>query len=716
MAERILKQVNQVMPYVERVRRLADDHRDEFTFLPKDAYANGAERGNLWVVVDTVSLDFRGYLLLGGQHPRMKVFQICVHPNHRSSGIARMLVSELIRYSTECGYLNITARVSSRLKANKFWQRSGFHIIRQAPGAPGTTINLYSLNIDVPSLFSDESTRSSVKHSTLQIDPRRPLLQTPSYVIDLNVFFDVIRRRDHGQAAQIMALSLDHTIRLSVTREFVKELERASHDLNDDPILTFAKQLPTLPVRPDRLHHVIAELQELLASTLSEERRWTTNDISDQIHLASSIYHKAFGFITRDSTMLRHSESIYERFGLRVLSPDDVLDSFEPDDHRAIHVPMSISKISVSNLNDSNPASVDQFLQHHGSQEQGLSWWRSAITENVLPEPLVVSSDQQIVSIGLWAGTSRSRSDTVLHLFVNEYHPDSDLAIDHILSFSANIGKVGRVWRFNLKIPLKQIRTRETALKRGFQSINNDTEFARVVVKRPIVSANWRALVKDLLDNTGLGLSHSMPSYQELENTGIVLSREGAPTSWPMSLFDFETFLSPGLLIAPHRGAVIVPIKQGYADELLPEAWNQKLLVSQHDAALRLERAYFLKAQKHRIMPQGTLIVFYVSGKRGEAVALARVTYCQTLTTKQAAFNLRRQGVLSEQEIEDRATRSGEVTAVTFDNVLAFPNRISFRELKYLKCIGGANLVTAQKISHGALERIIDVAFGADCR
>lgn len=654
----------------------------------------------------------------------MKVFQICVHPNHRSSGIARMLVSELIRYSTECGYLNITARVSSRLKANKFWQRSGFHIIRQTPGAPGTTINLYSLNLDVPSLFSDESTRSTVKHSTLQIDPRRPLLQTPSYVIDLNVFFDAIQNRDHGQAAQIIALSLEHTIRLWVTPEFVNELNQASRDHENDPVLTFAKNIPTLSHVPaDRLQSIITDLRDLLSPTRADSRRWKKNDISDQIHLASSIYHKTFGFITRDSAILRHSEQLYERFRLRVLSPDDVVDTFETEDHSVIHAPMSISEkreILVSNINDSNPASVDQFLQRHGTRGQGLSWWRSAITGHVLPDALVVSTTQ-IVGIGLWTGTGRSSPDAVLHLIVDEYHPDSDRAIDYILSFSANIGEIGRVWRFNLKIPRKQVRTRETALKRGFhpqRSIDNDDkiEFTRVVVKRPVVSVYWPRLVKYFLDNTGLGLAHSMPSYQELENTGIVLNREDVPTSWPMSLFDFETFISPGLLITPRRGAVIVSIRERYADELLPEVSYQRLLVSHHDAAFRLERAYFLKAGMHAFFPRGQLVVFYISHPRSQAVALARVTYSETLTKTQAMLRLIRQGVLSENEIDRRANDRNEITVFTFDNLVRFPQSIDFSRLKEMGCISDANLVTAEKISDVAVGRIVQEAFGANFR
>ena len=116
----ILKHVRQVTPYVDRVRRLADQHRNEFAFLPETSYADAAMRGNIWVAVDRISKKFRAYVYFGGRVPRMRVFQICVQPERRDSGIARRLVSELVKHGIESGYLNITARVSSKLEANRF--------------------------------------------------------------------------------------------------------------------------------------------------------------------------------------------------------------------------------------------------------------------------------------------------------------------------------------------------------------------------------------------------------------------------------------------------------------------------------------------------------------------------------------------------------------------------------------------------------------------
>ena len=724
MAERILQHANQVLPYVDDVQRLADGHRNEFGFLPMNAYDDSAIRNNLWVVVEKNSRILQGYLLIGGQHPHMKVFQICVHPDHRSSGIGRMLISELIRYSTDRGFLNITARVSSRLKAaNEFWQQAGFYIIREEPGkGQRTTIRIYSRHLDIPSLFGNE--RPSVDHATIQIDPRRPLLHTPSYVIDLNVFFDAVRNRDNGQCSQIIASSLRHEIRLFVTSEFAKELDRTSQDRKNDPILTFAKVLPTLPqVGSDRLQAIVTDLRNLFSSTSRGPRQWTINDVSDQIHLASSIHHRVFGFITSDSAILQNSTLINQEFGLRVVSPTDFVDSFEPDTSTITSVSIWSERkaIQVSQINERNRPSVDRFLRDHDTRQRDTASWLRVTSGSAWPAPIVISSFDRVTGVGLWSGTRGSSKDAVLSLFIDEDHPDSDCAIDHILAASADVRDIGRAWRFNLRIPRKQTRTRDTAIKRGFHpqrsiASEDEIEFTRVVIKGPVVSSYWPKVVKEFMDQAGLDIPRSMPSYQYPDSSEIEIGIDSWRRSWKMSPFEFETFISPGLLITPRRGAVIVPIQERYADELLPEASNQRLLVSHHDAAFRLERAYFLKAGMHGYFPRGQLVVFYVSRGRSQAVALARVTYSETLTKTQAMLRLTRQGVLSEDEINRRANDRNEIAVFTFDNLVRFPQSIDFNRLREMRCISGANLVTTEKISDAAVRRIVEEAFGANLR
>lgn len=718
MAESILRSQDDVMPYVAHVRRLADAHRAELGFLPKSAYSEAAAKDNLWVAVEKVSKEFQGYLLLGGPHPRMRVFQICTIPGHRTSGIGRTLLSELATYSTSRGYLSITAKVSSRLKANRFWRQAGFRIIKQVPGrSQGTTINVYSRDLSVPSLFSDQA---PAYQTTIQVDQRRPLLHTPWYVIDLNVYFDALRNRDQGQCSQIISSAMKHEILVYVTPEFTKELVRASHDQKNDPVLEFAKHLPTLPqTSTDQLQTTISNIKKLRFYTSHKKRQWTENDESDLTHLAYSIRHRAFGFITRDRGVLRSAKILYEHYGLQVVSPTEVVETIVPESYPIRKPVMAIStdrEIRVSNINDQNRAKVEQFLLRHDSDQRPVMSWQGTMSGIAWQEPIVVSSSDHIVGLGLWSGPWRSATDSVIHLFVDEGHPDADRAIDHILAVSPTIGDADRVWRFNLKIPRNQSRTIETALKRGFHlqrstDSDNEYEFTRVAFRGAILPGHWPRIVRSLLERTGLHIPESMPTYQELTNTGIVVSREGARRSWPMSLFDFETFISPGLLVPSQRNAVIVPIQERYAADLLPETSVQGLLISQHDAAFRLERAYFLNAGRHSLVPRGRLVVFYVSEPRSAAVAIARVAFSDKVTTTQATLGLNRQGVLEEDDIRGRANSRGEISVFTFDNILRFSNDIGFKTLKEIGCVGGVNLVTLQRISSTALRCLVEEGF-----
>lgn len=724
MPESVLKDVERVMQYIEQVHGLADEHRNELGFLARGAYLEAAMKGNLWVAIDVVSGVFQGYLLFGGRHPHLRIFHLCVRAEHRSAGVARRIITELIRYGTNLSYFNITARVSSELDANGFWQRSGFRIIKQIPGRrPATILNIYSYDMDVPSLFDDGSgKRLSINQAALQIDPKRPLLPTPSYVIDLNVFFDAIRNRDLGQCAQILASALKHQIRLFVTHEFVKELGRSTKDSSADPVLVFAKQLPRLaPPDARTMERLVTDLKALFASTPPGPREWTVNDTSDQIHLATSIHHQAFGFVTSDGTILRNSAKLHDRYGLDIVSPTDIVDSLERNEDQS-HV-MSITsetrQLTVSVIDDGNRADVDRFLSRRAPDGGDLTALLAPDPLQPCPESIVVSSSCQIIAMGVWPTMPGPGRDAFIRVYVEEEHPDSDRAIDHILEWGSGFGNRERAWLFNLKIPPDQLRTRETALRRGFlrrgePSSGASVDLCRVVNQGLVSEESWRRFRRDFLDLTNLMLPEVMPTYNEMMKTGIVLGREGGLPSSTLSLFDFETFISPGYLVGAGREAVIVPIRESYSDELLPPTRRQGLLFSQNEADFRLERAYFLRAGMHKRIPRGTIVVFYVSHERQQAVALGRVTFSGTLTKTQALLNLIRQGVLTEAEIHQRVNERDEIAVFTFDNVLAFRQSIDFQRLKNMGCVDPTNLVTAQTISHESFGRIVGEAFGSE--
>ena len=724
MTERIIKTSTEVTSHIDQVRALADANRSSFSFLPASAYEDAAMKGCLWTAVDQAKQDIEGYLFFGGTYPHLRVFQLYVRPEFRSRGLARTLIKELKTYGEQTNHLTVTARVATELPANRFWQRIGFRVVRQVPGGKtsGRMLNVYLLELDVPSLFrvypdGTSSSAQDVKNITYLA---RPILQTPSYVMDLNVFFDVLEHRDIGESARILSSALGGEIKLSVTSEFIRELERHTRDFDNDPVLEFARKLPTLPeLGSDALKSWTESLRRILFRNPKAKERQSANDASDLVHLATCIHHKAYGFVTRDATILRRAADLLEKYNLRVISPADLCEPYEDD--RAPSVPISVSvgqqDIRVSDLDERDRSEVEKFLGDLGT---GSNEAVSCLVPGTTQSPrvrLTVRAGKDIVGIGSWS-SRRNAEDTFSYLYINEDHPDSDYAISYLLESSINCGNPGRLSRLDLKTSPRQIKTREVALSRGFRRLarqGEDTsgDLTKFSLKGVVVGSNWLSFRQEFTNAAGLKLPSKKPLHDELMNTGVFLTEVASGQKLIIPLFDFETLISPGVLICSSRPAVMIPIREEYADELFPSAVRQLSALPGKEAALRLEKAYFSGAGTHGLMSRGKIAVFYVSRRRQEAVAAARITFSGSLTKTQAVLNLGRQGVLTEREIHQKANSKGEIAVFTFDNVIVFPKSIAYRELKEMGCIGGANLVTAQELSHESLCRIVERAFGS---
>jgi hypothetical protein len=107
------------------------------------------------------------------------------------------------------------------------------------------------------------------------------------------------------------------------------------------------------------------------------------------------------------------------------------------------------------------------------------------------------------------------------------------------------------------------------------------------------------------------------------------------------------------------------------------------------------------------------LIVFYVSGHSGgsmQAVGGARITSSATMRVEEAFVRYHRQGVLRKEELLKIADKHG-LHVVTFDNYSWFYQPIEYKRLKELGCIGGANLVTAQRLGYDCMLRLLAEGF-----
>src|SRR5690606_14929297 len=139
--------------------------------------------------------------------------------------------------------------------------------------------------------------------------------------IDANVFFDLeypsAPAAEESQA--LLADWLQPLIRLHLTGEILNEINRKADPADRATLASRAKKYPQLPCPPIAFYDRHDQLRSLFPAVLSEQ------DESDLRHLARAIASGFLFFVTRDEPLLSLADIIYERHGVSILRPVNLI-------------------------------------------------------------------------------------------------------------------------------------------------------------------------------------------------------------------------------------------------------------------------------------------------------------------------------------------------------------------------------------------------------
>lgn len=695
----ILKTFDEVLEYVSQVSAIADKNKGAFGFLSSSVYEQMASKGQLWVAVNPIG-ELKGYLMFGGTMPSLKVFQLYACKTVKGHGVGTKLIDALKEFATDKSYHSIVARVASDLPANNFWEKVGFSIYRQVKGGDTTkrTINIRGYALDDNDLFG------RVGKEQAGVQPTGPVLERPIYALDLNLLLDVFKARTgYKKVVKIMQIGFQGGFSICITPEFKKELERQSANFSDDPILRLAEAFPELKTDFD-----IAGIAESLKCTVFPSRALTRksaqNDESDLMHLGYCVSAGIGGFITREKALLRACNEIRDKYGVAIISPDEII--LEDDELSGVSNPLNSDfSFSASLLTDE----IKNFL--NGFSVQGV------ISELLVSASPIKSAasvyearlDGRLFGVYFFQKPLRTTSVAVAALYIDESCPQSISAIDHFLEMALRY-KSGFSYRLDLYIGKGQDLTEETLLKKGF--FKSSDHFVKVISSVFLDGKGWIRFAKDVKSFCGFSIPEKLPSKKELQNTGVCLT-DASNKVQVFSWFDFETVIGPRFILNADRDCMLVAIRENFANGLIGNVKNQLSLLSSHDKILLLEKAYFRSPAKAAHFKKGGLIAFYVSGNKSiqELIGFARITYSDVISVDEATIKLDRQGVLSRLELASMVDNTGKIHVFTFDNFLEFDRRVSFLRAKELELISNANLVSPEKIGFEKLKVLIGEAF-----
>lgn len=695
----VLKQSDQVTDYVSEVSSLADKNKKAFGFTPSSAYEEMASKGQLWVVINGSS-ELRGYLIFGGTMPTLKVFQIYACPSVKGHGVGKLLINELKEHARGMHYHSISARVAADLLANNFWDAVDFPVYHQVKGGKTTnrTINVRGFSLE------DNDLLTGLTHDKSGIKPSGPILERPVYALDLNLLLDVYKAREgYKKVIKIMQIGFQGGFSICVTPEFKKELERQSASFSDDPVMRLAAVFPEVTTDAD-IECVAETLRDIIFPCRASTRKHAQNDESDLRHLAYCTSAGIGGFITREKALLRACSAIKDKYGVLILSPDELV--LNDGESLSIETPLNTDfSFSTSNVTEeirvflkdfTAPSVITDLLNDNSPIKEAVSIYEARLDENLF-------------GVYFFNKPTKGTNSALAALYIDESCPQSVAAIDHFLETALRY-KSGFPYRLDLYLGKGQDKTEETLRKKGFFKVGD--HFVKIIANQFLDAKNWGRFSKELKALCGFSIPEKLPSKKELINTGICITDKSNQVE-TFSWFDFESVIGPRFVLSPERDCVLVPIRENYANGLIGNVTKQHSLLSSHEQTLLLEKAYFRSSGKASLFKKGGLIAFYVSGIKSiqEIVGFARITYSDVISIDEATVKVDRQGVLSRDELVGITDKHGKLHVFTFDNFLEFDRRLSFKKARKLGLISKANLVAPERIKLKQLNILIGEAF-----
>ena len=620
MTVSILKKPDEVSPYLATVQAEVDNHKKNFGFVRPSIYTNLCDKGTLWILLDNGK--YAGHLMFSAAFTKSQITveQTYVLNTHRKKNYGKKLIDELKKWGEEHNITHIKAKVANDLDiANKFYNNMGFKAIRQIVGGETTKrkINVRYCVLSTPSLLS----LMEKTDNTAPFSMATPVNSEYKYVLDMNVIIDFIQQRDGKEYAEIiLKRAMQGYFKISITAEAKTEALRAFSSVpkGQDSSLNLVKLLPELPVASDKdIKKLSLEIEKIIFGTIDKDAKSAPNKNSDVKHIVHSIHNGVTGFITRDDKILKAASALYEKYKLEIFSPDEFLLNDGETSSNNITLNSDGVEFNIEPVSETDAKKLNPLLKKLGVAHNEINMMQY--------NGLLVTVNQEHPVIALWSKPHKKNEGISAYvLYADGFNNTS--VFDHILE---------SIFRAvsNENVPLFAVYTKSTdeiitniLKKRGFsfEAINSFIKHTRFMSHKIISSKEWGDFCKIFKKHTKRKLNETLQSYDKLYTNGMMIGDD----SEFIDFFNFETCLSPTLIVPKGRKTVVIPIMPVFANELIENNKAQlQIDFGKQPAFLKMEKAYFKKPGAGCKIQKGDLIIFYASGSIGGAIGVARATF-----------------------------------------------------------------------------------------
>lgn len=544
-----------------------------------------------------------GCLLYRVAKQRAIIVHLCTASSARRNGAARALVEHLKQVTKSLAGIGLRCRQD--YDAKYVWAKFGFSALHRKAGRSqdGHELTFWWFDHGHPDLFS--LTSSGDEHRQ-------------QVVVDANVFFDLQGRekQDSEDSKALLADWVQASIELCVTKELFNEIDRAS----DPELRTRSKAEVTRysVARSDdgRFQKVCEELKSTFLAS------GALRDESDLRQIAYTVAAEIPYFVTRDEALSERCEPLYDRYGLQVLHPAELISSLDVIEREAQYRPARIAGSSLQG-HPLKTEDIELVVAAFRDQErERLKEFRNNLL-HCLSRPreiearFVIDRDQRPVFFGV---CDRSRSDFL-----------------EVITLRATAHTLGPTMVRNFLRATLEAATRES---RKFVVVSDaatgEAELKAVVefgfletggkwAKPTLRSVGSLAALRD----AALASAAVLPDAGLTEATRLAIeAAEGANN--PEAIAAIEARFWPAKVTGSALPTFIVSIRAEWAQHFFDdELASQFFFGTREELLLGVEGAYYCSAQ-HRHLTAPARVLWYVS-KGNDAAGSMSIKACSRL-------------------------------------------------------------------------------------
>lgn len=567
----------------------ADSHR--LGFFPRGAFEEHARARQILLATNERG-EVLGYLLYRVAKQRAMITHLCTAPAARDRGVARLLVEHLKRVSKPLTGIGLHCRQD--YDARHVWAKFGFTAVhrRAGRGQDGHELTFWWFDHEHPDLFSRITNGDE---------------QRERVVVDANVFFDLegAEKRDREDSMALLADWVQASIELCVTKELFNEIDRAPDKELREQNKAAVTRYSILKSDDNRFQILCDELKSWFPKDA------VPRDDSDLRQIAYAVAGDASYFVTRDKALAERCEPLYERYGLQVLHPAELISSLDVLEREAQYRPARIagSRLESRALKTED---VDLVVEtFRDSAQEKASEFRKAVL-HCLSKPreiearFVLDRDQRPVLLGVY---DRTRLDLL------------DVAMLRSTDHSLAPTMVRNFLRATLEAATREKRSLVVVsdMGAGVSELEALIEFGFVEIAGKWVKTTLRLLGTFHALRTAVETATSTIPDETLAEVSRLAIEAAETSDDPKAVAMLEARFWPAKVTVSALPTFIVSIRAEWAQHFFDDDLASQFLFGTRDELLLgIEGVYYCSA-KHRHLTAPARILWYVSkGNEGE--------------------------------------------------------------------------------------------------